>query len=181
MNCDLARTGSDFGWAAMLFAGLSLILIGIVLQRAHRSARVLTVLLLVAGAGALAASSAQPAHAACAPNSLTIVQTSMNTGLAPTQLPSLIVGRVTNNGGEEALITAIVVSIGSVQRAPGAVPGACDAGDYVIHDPRMPVGEHLAASGGWAVFSGARIGFLDAAVNQDACKGATVTMHYTTE
>ena len=180
MNCTLASTGSGSAWILLLLAALALILLGTVL-RAHRARRLLAVALIFCAAGALALAPAPGAQAACPANSLTIVQTSTNSGLSPTQAPSVIVGRVTNNGPDETIVTAVVASIGPVTKAAGAAAGACDASDYVLLEPRMPVGEQLAARGGAALFSGARIGFADKGENQDACKNAVVRIDYATE
>jgi hypothetical protein len=182
MNCDLALTGTDLAWTATLVGAAVLILVGALLwRRGLRRGGAAMVVLILLGAGALAITPAPRVQAACAANSLTIVQSSTNSGLAPTQAPTMIVGRVTNNGPDETFVTAITVSIASVVPAPGATPGTCDAGDYVLLDSRMPVGEQLAADGGSAVFSGATIGFLDKQSNQDSCKGARIGLHYTSE
>jgi hypothetical protein len=186
MICDdLASTGSDLPVVLILFGALGLIVLGLIALR-HRLRAALVVVLIVGVAGLVAAAPAAPAYAACsaAPtegNSLTITQTSVNVGLSPTEAPSLIVGRVTNNGPDDTFLTAIVVSIGSIVKATGAMPGTCDASDYVLVDPRMAVGVQLAPDGGSAEFSGARIGFNDKSTNQDACKGATVELHYVAE
>jgi len=66
-----------------------------------------------------------------------------------------------------------------VVRATGAAAGTCGAGDHVLLDVRMPVGQPLASYGGSTAFAGASIGFDDKSTNQDACQGATVHLHYT--
>jgi hypothetical protein len=73
----------------------------------------------------------------------------------------------------------VVVSIFAVEKAAGASAGPCDASDYLIVAPRMPVGQALAG-GASTTFSGASIGFANRASNQDGCQGATVTLLYTT-
>ncbi|CAN5208131.1 hypothetical protein BH09ACT5_BH09ACT5_09590 [soil metagenome] len=186
MNCDdLARTGNDLDWPAVLLVALALILIGAtLLHGAGHRRRLLVMGVILCLLGAAVSAPVPRAQAACtsaSANSLTITQTSSNTGLSPTQAPSPITGAVTNNGGDETFVTAIVVSIASVTKAAGAAAGTCSAGDYILLDPRIPVGEQLAANGGSADFAGASIGFLDSTANQDACKGAVVGLLYTTE
>jgi hypothetical protein len=114
-------------------------------------------------------------------NSLTITQTSTMTGMAPGVAPRLITGVVVNNGPDDTFITVVRVGISSVVKAAGARPGGCDATDYVLLDTRMRVGKMLAPSGGSATFGGARIGFTNKLTNQDACKGASVTLLYTVD
>jgi hypothetical protein len=55
--------------------------------------------------------------------------------------------------------------------------GICDASDYILLDPEMPVGLVLAP-GVSTHFAGARIGFSDKATNQDACQRAVITLRY---
>jgi hypothetical protein len=112
-------------------------------------------------------------------NALSIVQTSAMTGLAPDVPPSAIAGRVTNMSADDTYIVQITASVYAVTKANGASPGTCDATDYVILAPVMPVGQALAG-GASTTFSGASIGFLNKSSNQDACQGATVTLLYRT-
>ncbi len=190
MDCaDLAATGLDAGplifvGGAILLAGLLLMIVG---RRRRGRAAVLVVLLFALGAVWMPGQvpSAQAAAVDCVvdpgpDNSLTIVQTSTMAGLAPNVPPAAIEGRVTNVSTDDTSIGAIVVSILSVTKSVGASAGTCDATDYVIVDPRMLVGQPLAA-GASVTFSGASIGFANKNANQDACQGATVTLLYRTD
>ncbi len=109
---------------------------------------------------------------------LVITQTSIDVGIAPEQPPRLITGLVVNNSTDSSFVAAITVSIASVTKSPYAVPGTCDASDYTLTDAVMPVGRTLAI-GGSATFSGAYLGFDNKPTLQDACKGATITLLYT--
>ena len=111
-------------------------------------------------------------------NSLTVTQTSTMAGLAPNVAPTAITGMVTNNSADETYIAEVVVSILGVTKAAGAASGVCDASDYLLMAPAMPVGQ-LLAGGASTNFAGASIGFADKLTNQDACQGATVTLLYT--
>ena len=185
MTCeDLAQTGTGLPWALVGIALLLLVAGVVFVLRSRRGGRGVGTLLLLGCLTALFVAAPLPAaHAAClAPaNSLTIIQTSVNTGLSPTQAPSAITGRVTNNGPDETYITAVTVSINSVTKSPTAMPGTCDASDYVILDPRMPVNAQLTGNGGFAEFAGARIGFHNKAGNQDQCKDAEVELLFVSE
>lgn len=121
--------------------------------------------------------SADGGNAGVAENSLTIVQTSVNTGIVPGGAPTTLVGTITNHGTASVYITTVTVSIESVTKAPGAVRGACDASDYLLRDAAMPVGLTLAPEQ-TAEFSGASLAFSDKGSNQDACKSAALALHY---
>ena len=125
-------------------------------------------------------SAAQAATADCstdAPDTLTVVQTSTMAGLSPNVDPADIAGRVTNNSTDDTSIAEVTVSVLEVIKSPGARAGTCDASDYVIVDPVMPVGVALAG-GASTTFAGASIGFVDKVTNQDACQGAIVRLLY---
>jgi hypothetical protein len=98
-------------------------------------------------------------------------------GLGPEIDPQAISGTVANNGPDDTFITAITVSIASVSGASGSASGACDSSDYVLLVARMEVEQSLAG-GHSTTFGGASIGFSNKLTNQDACKGATLLLHY---
>lgn len=192
MNCgELADTGLGLPLLAALAFATACVLLGALLlaTRARRGRTAVTVvLLLLVGSGAAfeaaPASATQAATLDCAPghgadDSLTIVQTSTLRELAPSVPPAAITGSIVNNGADGTYITAIVVRIVAVTKAAGSPPGSCDASDYVLIDPRMAVGRALDP-GGATGFAGASIGFNDKSVNQDACKGATISLQYDT-
>lgn len=182
MTCDeLAVTGAALPWA---LCGLAVVLLlaGLWSVRNGRSTRGWGTLLLVGLLAVFLGVPAPGAQAACPGRvPLTIVQTSVNSGLSPTQAPSMVTGRVSNNGSGGTYLTAVTVSISSVTKARGAMPGICDSSDFLILDARMTVGEQLAGGGGTADFAGARIGFLDKPLNQDSCKGAVIQLLFTSE
>lgn len=60
-------------------------------------------------------------------------------------------------------------------KARNAAAGPCGPSDYRLTATRMPVDAVLEPRQK-APFTGARIGFYDKSVNQDACKGATVAL-----
>ena len=109
--------------------------------------------------------------------SLTVVQTSVVTGLAPGVAPVAIIGLITNNGPNPVEVTVVEVTITSVTPALDAAPGVCGPSDYVLLNARMPVNRTIEAGGGSTQFSGASIGFIT--TSQDACQRATVQLLYT--
>lgn len=190
MDCEnLAVTGADP--ANLLLAGAVILVAGIllvVLTRSRRRARTVAVAIVMLTLGAsflpIGSPAARAASVDCAvdgdhADSLTIAQTSILNGLAPNVAPAAIAGRVTNNSLDDTYIHEVVVSILAVSKSADATAGTCDASDYILVAPVMPVGEELAG-GASTTFAGASVGFADKATNQDACQGATLTLLYTT-
>jgi len=142
----------------------------------------MTVAAILASAGLILlptqAMAATPDVTAAA-ESLTVVQTSVVTGLAPGVAPVAIVGLITNNGPNPVEVTVVEVTITSVTPALDAAPGVCGPSDYVLLNARMPVNRTIEAGGGSTEFSGASIGFITTSANQDACQRATVQLLYT--
>lgn len=193
MNCGpLGATGLD-GLAIFIAAVLAvgLVVAGALLVTRRRSraaggvAALTLVLVATLGLGTLGASPAQAADCPSATPSpspthaLVIDQLSVIVELRPGQAPSPIEGTVTNRKDEPLYVTAVVVSIVGVTLSPDAAPGTCDASDYVLVDPEMPVNQMVEPHESVA-FSGASIGFNDQPWNQDACQGATVHLSYVT-
>ena len=185
MSClDLAFTGSGSVLVPLLL-GVAFVVVGAVvtLRRRRHRAIVAGALMLIACLALPLAGPASPAQAAgcndTPDNSLTIRQTSAMTAMIPGRSPASIGGTVTNNGSDETDIIAIVVSIAGVTKSGGAVAGTCGAEDFIVLDSRMPVGQTLAP-GATTTFSGASIGLRNGPTNQDACKGSTVHLLYTT-
>ncbi|AUI51898.1 hypothetical protein [Arthrobacter crystallopoietes] len=193
MNCDqLAATGLPITALialAVAFVAAGLLLVAAARRRGTRrgGVAVLLLLLLFAGGSGAGVSAAQAVPdcsqeiqgpVVIGPNKeVTAVQISTINGVAPGADPALITGTVTNNSTETRYIAAVTVRASSLAMAPEAAPGACDLSDYILTDVRMPVGRTLAP-GESTVFTGAKIGFNNKSVNQDACKLATVTLRY---
>lgn len=187
MSCsDVANTGLPVIMlvtvaGVCVLAGLTLV----ILARAPRGRlAIVAILLLLAGslvtsaiASPFSAGATTPGCQPTAPPALTITQTSTLTGLAPGVAPLAIVGLVVNTGAGRVLVNRVTVHIVSVTPASGTPAGRCDASDYVLLDAVMPVGRSLAA-GASVRFAGARIGFRNKAVNQDACQRAQVDLGY---
>lgn len=190
MTCDpLAYTGAG-QLGLLLTVAIACLAAGALLPlMTRRRGSVVTgaLLLLVSGAVvSIIAATPTPAVADDCPsadhsateNSFTITQTSVIEGLAPGIMPVAIAGIVVNNATDSTYITAVDVEIAGVITEPGAVPGVCDASDYVLLDSRMQLGRTLGP-GGSTPFAGASIGFSNKSTNQDVCKGATIQLLYT--
>ena len=191
MTCDpLPNTGLDAPVLAVLIIAVVCLLLGlgmlVVGRRRGRTAATLMVLLILGCGAAIVLVPASPALASpsdCTAdpgnNSLTITQTSTMEGIAPGIAPAEITGLVVNNGPDSTFITAVAVEIVSISTHPRSPTGRCDATDYALLNPRMPVDRTLGP-GGSTPFAGASIGFSNKSINQDACKRATIHLRYTT-
>jgi len=187
MDCrTLAETGSDvlplvLVAAGLIVAGICLLVRAARTRTAH-AAGLVAVLLVLVGLGTVSPPTARAADGCASPDlqrSLTITQTSSMTGLVPHGAPVAITGRVTNTGQDDTYIHDVVVSIAAVTKAAGAPRGRCDARDYELGTPLMTLARPLPA-GGTETFAGATIRFRHTAVNQDGCKGAAISLLYTT-
>ncbi len=185
MNCStLANTGSPLG--VIVVAALACLAIGglVLLAARHRRARPVITALVLAGTVLTAGVATQtPAHAdtVCVSSSsvVTVRQVEPIIALAPGVAATPVVGSVTNIIDQAVQLTSVTVSISGVTKAVGAVPGPCDASDFVLTNPTMAVNQQLAP-GASASFAGASLAFNDKSVNQDSCQGATLTLLYTT-
>jgi hypothetical protein len=144
-----------------------------------------TALLLVLAAGAAAywtsnGSGTGSATTAASAQALVVNQTSTLSGLAPGVAPKAIAGNFDNPNDAPTYVNAVTVGIASVTKDAGAPAGTCDSTDYTLANATMTVNSAVAAGTGKGAFSGATIQFNSkAGVNQDACKGATVSLAYT--
>jgi hypothetical protein len=57
--------------------------------------------------------------------------------------------------------------------------GACTSADYTLANEVMTVGRVVPVGGAVDSWTGATLAFNNTGVNQDGCKGATVTLTYT--
>jgi hypothetical protein len=192
MECEnLAYTGASV--LVIAAAGGAFLLLGLlvlVLVRARRRRLALTgfVVLIALFAGMIESSQSPAAQAATSSgcstsnqtgqNALTLTQTSVIGRLAPGIQPVAITGTIANIGTDNAFISAVIVSIAAVTTTARS-GGSCEASDFVLRNPGMPVGRNLGADATTS-FAGASIGFNDRSVNQDACKGSTIHLHYET-
>ena len=110
---------------------------------------------------------------------LTVVQTSTITGLAPGLTAQTLSGNFNNPNSGPVYVASVTVSISSVTKAVGAPAGTCDATDYTLSNATMTVGTQVPAGNAQGAWTGATLAFNNKAVNQDACKGATVNLAYT--
>ena len=110
---------------------------------------------------------------------LTVNQTGTLTAMFPGDSPQTLSGDFDNPTSNLVRVNKVTVNIASVDKDPGAVAGTCDATDYILSGAAMTVNAEIPAGSAQGSWSGATIQFRDKpGVNQDACKGATVNLHY---
>jgi LPXTG-motif cell wall-anchored protein len=183
---QLPTTGLDFSVSAAIFAAIAFLVFGFALlwlgkRRNWRYASAALLLVLGVCIAAVVApppsANADPPGCSVVASGVSVTQTSIITGLAP-GIPAVAVAAIgTNTGNASIFVQMVVVSISSVTKATLAVAGICDATDYVVGAPQMPIDQTLDPAGSVDI-NGATIGFNDRARNQDACKGATVHLRY---
>ena len=111
---------------------------------------------------------------------ITAVQTSTVSGMRPGDSAQALAGTFNNPNSGPVYVATVTASIDSVVKDAGAAAGTCDASDYTLANATMTVGAEVPAGNAQGSWFGATIKFNNkAAVNQDACKGATVNLRYT--
>ncbi len=110
---------------------------------------------------------------------LTAVQTSTVTAMAPGDVAQSLNGTFTNTNSGPVYVSTVTASISSVVKDAGAVAGTCDATDYTLANAVMTVNAEALAND-TSTWTGATIKFNNkAGSNQDQCKLATVNLLYT--
>ena len=106
-------------------------------------------------------------------------QTSTVSDMRPGDSPQTLSGNFDNPNSGPVYVTSVTASIGGVTKAGGAAAGPCTAADYTLASPVMSVAAQVPAGSGQGSWSGATIKFNNStSLNQDACKGATVSLSY---
>jgi hypothetical protein len=110
--------------------------------------------------------------------SVTVKQSTSLTPMYPGDSPQTISGNFDNANPGPIYVTTVTASIGSVAKAGGAPAGTCDATDFTLANATTTVNAEIPAGSGQGAWSGPTIMFNNKVTNQDACKGATVTLAY---
>jgi len=119
------------------------------------------------------------AQAAAGTSSVTVVQTTVLTGMYPGDAAQTISGNFNNPNSGPVYVTTVTASIASVTKAGGAPAGTCDATDFTLAGATATVNAEVPAGNGKGAWTGPTLHFNDkAGANQDACKGATVNLSY---
>jgi hypothetical protein len=105
---------------------------------------------------------------------ITVNQTSTVTGMAPGVAAQALSGNFDNGNSGPVYVTSVSATVTGTDKA------GCTAGDYTIAGSPAAVGTQVIAGSGVGSWSGITIAFNNkTATNQDVCKGAAVTIGYT--
>ncbi len=116
--------------------------------------------------------------AAGSTSNVAVNQTTTLEPMYPGDSAQTISGNFTNTNDGPVYVTTVTASISSVTKAVGAPAGTCDATDFTLANAAMTVNASVPAGANQGSWSGATIKFNNKATNQDACKGATVSLSY---
>jgi hypothetical protein len=142
---------------------------------------VVAVLAVAAGAYAYWTSAGTGTGSATAGTSagITVNQTTVLTPMFPGDTAQTISGTFNNTNSGPAYVTTVTASISLVTKAAGAPAGTCDATDFTLSPTTATVAAEVPTGSAKGAWSGPAIKFNDKVTNQDACKGATVALAYT--
>lgn len=110
---------------------------------------------------------------------ITVHQTTPATGLTPGGSGVTLAGTYDNPNTSPIHVEGLWASIGTITPAAGAV-GVCGPTNYVIGGSVAASDVGAGPGYGQGSWSGLTVKMLDSGVNQNACKGATVGINYTT-
>jgi hypothetical protein len=156
------------------------------MNKRSKRALVLTVAFVVVMAGGIAVAywtaggSGTGSASTGSTTPVTVKQTSTVTNLRPGGAPQTLSGTFDNGNDGPVYVTRVTAAVSAVAKASGAPAGECTVGDYTLADAEMPVNAQVPAGTSQGSWTGAKLSFNNKAnANQDACKGATVSLTYT--
>jgi hypothetical protein len=107
-------------------------------------------------------------------SAITVNQTSTVSGLAPGTPAQALSGTFDNSNSGSVYVTSVSATVTGTDKA------GCSASDYTVTGSPASVGAQIASGSGVGTWSGISIAFNNKpSTNQDACKGATVSISYT--
>jgi len=107
---------------------------------------------------------------------IVITQTAI-TGLYPGGAPVGLSGTFDNPNANAVFVDSVTASLVSVTGSVGTP--ACTIADYQLASPVATVNLTIPSGLAQGAWSGPTIRLIDSATNQNACKNATVNLHYT--
>jgi hypothetical protein len=111
---------------------------------------------------------------------ITVTQTTDASGLYPGGPPVVLSGKFNNTNSGPVRVHQVVASIATIVGGP-LVDGAhtCTITDYSLTNATATIDADVAAGTAVGAWTGPSIQMVNAATNQDGCKGGTVTLAYT--
>ena len=152
-------------------------------KRRHRLIVLLLLLFLLAGGGAYAywtnGGSGTGSAATGSGVAITVTQTTTPTGLYPGGPTAALAGKFNNTNAGPVFVNEVDATITSVTGPNIDASFPCDDTDYQLNGFPVTVGAQVPAGSAQGNWTGGSIQLLNSATNQDGCKGATVTLTYT--
>ena len=116
---------------------------------------------------------------------ITLPQPSSVTAMAPGVAAQALSGTFGNTNAGPVFIKTVVATVTGTEKPVGTPNPGCTAADYTITGTSVVQGAVAGAgaqvpAGSAGTWSGLTIAFNSTASNQDACKGAVVTIGYST-
>ncbi len=108
---------------------------------------------------------------------LTVNQTSIITGLGPGSAPQTLSGTFDNPSDGTVHVTAVTASSYAIDAAHVTAGCTVAQGNYTLAGT-APVGADVPQGTSVGTWSGLTVAMNNLAANQDACKGATLTITY---
>jgi hypothetical protein len=109
---------------------------------------------------------------------VTINQTTTLTPMYPGDSAQTISGTFNNTNPGPVYVSTVTASIASVTKAGGAPAGTCDATDFTLANATATVNAEIPVGNSQGAWTGPTIKFNNKGTNQDACKGATISLGY---
>jgi hypothetical protein len=110
---------------------------------------------------------------------LTIHQTSSVTGLYPGGPAAPLAGNFDNPGASKVFVHQVTASIAGVSGgAEDSSLPACTAADFALSGNPVTIDQEVPSGTGVGTWSGMTVRMLEGSANQDNCKGATVSITY---
>ena len=154
------------------------------MSRTHRrQAAGIAVLILLLSSGAYAYWTITGAGSGSAgtatPTAITVTQTSTITGLYPGGPAVALAGKFNNSNDGPLFVNEVNATIGTITGPGVDGPPACTAADFELSGFPVTVGAQVPSGTAQGNWSGGTIKLLNTSTNQDACKGASVNLVYT--
>jgi hypothetical protein len=110
---------------------------------------------------------------------ITVTQTTVPAGLYPGGAASSLAGKFNNTNDGPVHVNEVSATIGAITGPNITVGTPCTADDYALDGFPVTVNADIAAGTAVGAWTGGTIAMVETGVNQDGCKGATVTISYT--
>ena len=110
---------------------------------------------------------------------ITVTQTTTPAGLFPGGAAVSLAGEFDNTNDGPVHVNEVNATIGAITGPNITVGTPCTAADYTLGGFPVTVNDDIPVGTGVGAWTGGTIAMVETGVNQDGCKGATITINYT--